>query len=241
MPCKYFGITCIAAILVLPASGSSIAADPQVHQALPVDEAPQDPALVAFRDRLLDAVERRDIDAVVAMADPNIHLSYGGDHGRDTLRTLLEGVDEMPWSGEAYWQELETALALGGSILQFGEDRGPVFCAPYTFFAELAPDMDPFETVLVIGDAVALRSSPDTDGAVVALLDHDVAQIVANSPGYNPDDPLAPYWLLVRTADGAHEGYLSSVDFRSPIDYRACFSQDIETGTWSWDQFIAGD
>ena len=238
---KYFIAAHLGAVLVMHTATPVIAGDQNLYQALPTDEASQDPALLAFRDRLLDAVERRDIDAVIVMAAPNIHLSYGGDHGRDTLRALLLGIEDMPWSGEVYWQELETALALGGAIRQFGEDRGPVFCAPYTFFADVAPEMDPFETVLVISDAAPLRSSPDADGAVVARLDHDIAQIVANSPGYDPDDPLAPYWLRVRTADGAHEGYLSSVDFRSPIDYRACFSQDLETGTWSWDQFIAGD
>ncbi|MEZ5666650.1 MAG: hypothetical protein R3F55_04290 [Alphaproteobacteria bacterium] len=224
----------VAATAALPA-----AAEP--FRAMPVDEASEVPELATLRDALLAAVRARDVEAVVALADPHIVLSFGGDGGRETLRAWLEGDDETPWLGPEYWRQLQTALELGGSF--WHDEAGALrdFCAPYTFYADYPVEWDVFEVIVVIGDAVPMHAGPDAASAVVATLDHDVTRIVDNGSGFDPENPLAPYWVRVQTADGAHEGWLLSDDFRSPVDYRACFHMDEASGAWTWDAFVAGD
>lgn len=226
------GLFAIAA----PMAGASA----QPYRALPVDEAGVDPELEAMRDQLLAAVLSRDTDAVLALASPDIALSFGGDYGRDTLRQWLGGVEGMPWTGGLYWQELAKALELGGAWYHHDDGRSH-FCAPYTFYADYPDEIDPFYVIMVIRPDAALRSGPGLEQPIVARLDYDIAEIIDNGPGYDPDNPTAPYWLGIRTADGEHEGYMLSSDFRSPLDHRACFSQDPDTGRWVWDAFIAGD
>jgi hypothetical protein len=48
---------------------------------LPVDEAPSMPEFLRYRAQLRMAVERRDLDAVVAAMDPDIKLDFGGASG----------------------------------------------------------------------------------------------------------------------------------------------------------------
>ena len=224
-------------IAALVAAGSALA-DPV--RALPVDEAGEVPELEALRDELLEAVRRRDVDAVVALASPNIALSFGGHAGRETLRDWLEGQDDQPWTGEAYWQDLLDALELGGAWWDYGPEVGRSFCAPYTFYAPFPDALDPFSIVMIIREAAPLRTGPGDGYPVVAELSYDIVELIPGD-AEPPSTPGGPRWASVRTADGAHEGYVFSGDFRSPVDYRACFGQDIETGEWAWDAFIAGD
>ena len=229
---------CLACVVVV-APAATVPVQAQPYRALPVDLAGQVPAVETLRDALLDAVRRRDTDAVVALASPNIALSFGGHSGRETLRQWLDGDDEMPWTGEVYWRELLEALELGGSWWRYDAQSPRSFCAPYTFYADFPDEWDQFTLVMIIRDDAPLRAGPGEEHPVIAELSYDIAEITSE---WEPrDDPYAPYWLRVRTADGAHEGYVVSTDFRSPIDYRACFGQDPDTGEWVWDAFIAGD
>jgi hypothetical protein len=67
----------------------------------PVDEGERDPEFAAYRRQLLDAVRRRDTEAVVALSDPNIRTDFGGGGGSDDFRQTL--------SRDGVWQDLETA------------------------------------------------------------------------------------------------------------------------------------
>ncbi len=230
-----------AALTGLAVAAMAVPAPAEPFKALPVDEAGEEPALEALRDRLLDAVRRRDTDAVVALADADIALSFGGHFGRETLRSWLQGEDEMLWTGPLYWQQLQDVLELGGMWWDRERESGPLFCAPYVFFADYPAEIDPFYVVMVIRDDAPLHSGPGPDHPVIATLSYDIAEIIDNGPGAPAGQPGAPYWLGIRTADGAHEGYAVSSDFRLPVDYRACFSRDADTGQWVWDTFIAGD
>jgi len=105
------------------------------RKALPVDEASKDPSLVDFRARLLDAIVRRDVDYVVAQASSDIHLSFGGHAGREDFRNFLtltedDLADEYKHTAkaqrEAYWDDLEEVLRMGGRFT--APDK---FAAPY--------------------------------------------------------------------------------------------------------------
>jgi hypothetical protein len=125
----------------------------------PVDEGERDPELAAYRKQLLDAVRRRDADAVIALSDPNIRTDFGGGGGSDDFRKTL--------SREGVWSNLETALSLGGTFLS--EDA---FWTPYVY-SKWPDGEDAFQSLVVIGENVPLR---DPTGNTIATLSHDIVQ-----------------------------------------------------------------
>jgi len=144
-------------------------------QVLPVDEAVQDPAFFAFRARLQRAVAERDTSALLAIVDPDIRLSFGGDGGLADFRAMwLEDPDAALGDSTAalpdrpgIWAELGTVLALGGRFWD-----GSTFVAPYTFSA-FGPDPTPegydgFISLFVIDDAVPVRAAPAADADTLA-------------------------------------------------------------------------
>ena len=53
----------------------------------PVDEAGRDPSFGAYRAQLLDAVRRRDVEAIVKAVDPKIRTSFGDGGGAGFNKT----------------------------------------------------------------------------------------------------------------------------------------------------------
>ena len=192
----------------------------------PVDEVSRSAEFAAWRAALLEAVRRRDVDYVVAGADPEIKLSFGGEYGLESFRQALTGTEE--WQGESYWRELQTVLELGGVFMGDG-----AFCTPYLACIDVpgCPECDPFETVYVTrADAVA-RTRPDANAKVAAKLSWDVLQLDYEATG-------AEGWYSVKLADG-RTAFLSNRDSRMAVDYRARFEKTAEG--WRMTVFIAGD
>ena len=191
----------------------------------PVDEAAKDPSLTAFRDSLLDAVSRRDVDFVVARTDPDIKLSFGDSYGREKLREWLTEGRSADLDAEAMWEELKTVLSLGGVFTKHGE-----YCTPYVFCLDVpgCPNCDPFETLFVVSEKAEAYAEPDGSAEVVATLSYDVLPIQEN---------LYP-WFKV-TLPGGGSGYVTGPSFRMAVDYRAFFEK--RDGAWLMTIFIAGD
>lgn len=213
---------------------TALPAQAQTLRAPPVDEAAQNPGFVAYRTALINAVVRRDIDAVLKMSAPDIHLSFGGAAGRDQFREFLE-VDpvqlaeeykhEAPRMRAENWAALETVLRMGG---QFTDTA--TFVAPYTWTFDLPEDVDAFAAHMVTGNGVVLRDRPIRFGAALARLDHDVVLLRERAVGTS--------YSRVETMDGTM-GYVH-VDFlRAYVDFRAIFHFD--EGIWLMTTFIAGD
>lgn len=158
-----------------------------------VDEASQDPLFATFRDQLATAVRARDTQAVLALTDPAIRTSFGGDGGHASLK-------------EDHWRALDAILPLGGSF------REGMFWAPYVYSA-WPESQDAFETLAVVADNVPLRSSADANSPAIASLSRDLVKRGKEKPGA---------WTQVETADGK-TGYVESKFVRSPVDYRAGF------------------
>ncbi|MEN8195648.1 MAG: hypothetical protein ABFS30_03920 [Pseudomonadota bacterium] len=192
----------------------------------PVDKASRNPGFAAYRAALLDAVRRRDVDFVVARADPEIKLSFGGDYGRENFRRALTGENE--WQGESYWRELQAVLELGGVFMEDG-----AFCTPYLACIDVpgCPECDPFETVYVTSADAVARVEPDANAEVAAKLSWDVLQLDYEAAG-------AEGWYPVKLPDG-RTVFLSSRDSRMAVDYRARFEKTAEG--WLMTVFIAGD
>lgn len=191
-----------------------------------VDEASRNPEFAKFRAALLDAVRRRDVDYVVAMADVEIKLSFGGDYGRDIFRQWLasDGLVEQ----ERYWRELQSVLELGGVFMEDG-----AFCTPYLSCIDVpgCAECDPYETVYVIRANAVARLEPDPEGPVAGELSWSVLPL-----DYEAQSPEG--WYAVKLPDG-RIAYLSDSDARMAIDYRARFEKTAEG--WRMTVFIAGD
>ena len=188
----------------------------------PVDEATSDPSLVAFRNELLAAVRRRDTDAVVALADPRIRTSFGGDGGAEAFRRAL--------AQPGVWEDFELLLTQGGSFVGEGPQRS--FWAPYVYSAW--PDsQDAFESLAITGENVPLYESADTSSRVIATLSSD---IVKRAGDIGRD---IGKWHNVSTADG-HTGWVEARFVRSPVGYRAGFLKN-SAGKWRINALVAGD
>lgn len=216
---KLVGPALVAALVVLPALA-------QEMKLRPVDEAGKNPAFAKFRAALLDAVRKRDLDYVVAQADPDIKLSFGGDYGQEVFRDLLTGTES--WQGEAYWAELQRVLELGGVFMDANS-----FCTPYVACLDVpgCPDCDPYETMFTVSKDAVARAAPDAASAIAARLSYDVLRI-------DLDAEHEGEWTPVVLPDGGR-GYVSGPDFRMAIDFRALFEK--VDGRWRMTVFIAGD
>ena len=177
-----------------------------------VDEAPNDPTFAAYRDQLLAAVRARDTKTLLALADPHIRTSFGGDGGHASLT-------------DDHWRALEQILPLGGTF------RDGMFWAPYVYSA-WPESHDAFESLAVIADNVPLRASGDANAPAIATLSRDIVKR-AGQPGADPGP-----WTKVTTADGK-TGFVESQYVRSPVDYRAGFTKTPDG--WRMSTLVAGD
>ncbi|HKY96011.1 MAG TPA: SH3 domain-containing protein [Kiloniellales bacterium] len=212
-----------ALLLATPAA----AAEPLTYP--PFDDAGQQPTFKTYRDKLIAAVEKRDVAAVVAMASPEVELSFGGDSGRETLRQWLSAADAEP-----YWESLERVLKEGGTFQE------GLFIAPWTFHYVAPETMDIYSIAIVAGKNVRLRAEPSTAGKVIRALTYEVVEMPPYDQGREDrvTDPSGREWLRVRTTVG-EEGWMASEFLRFLIDYRAGF-QHTPQG-WQMLFFVAGD
>lgn len=212
---------CALLVVALLAGLASWPVPTRAQQAPPVDEAPNVPSLRAFRDALLDAVRRRDIDHVVGWSEPNIRLSADGTGGRAAFRQMLS--DEA--AGPKAWQDLETALDLGGVFQRWDE-----FCTPYFSCQPPVPNCNctPYDIVVIVTEDARAFLEPDTKSPLVAELGYDVLRILE----------LYTHWVFVELPAGGN-GFVRSADFRMVVDYRVHLRQ--RDGAWWIEGFLAGD
>lgn len=189
---------------------------------MPVDEATTDPSLVAFRNELLAAVRRRDADAVVALADPKIRTSFGGDGGAVAFKRNL--------AQPGAWEDFEMLLTQGGKFVGEGPNRS--FWAPYAFSA-LPDDQDAFMALVITGENVPLLESAGKNARPIATLSYDIVQRTGDI-GRDIGD-----WHNVKTADG-RSGWVAARFVRSPVGYRAGFLKN-KDGKWQINALVAGD
>lgn len=192
-----------------------------------VDNARKDPSFVAYRDKLMAAIKARDVQTVVAAADPRIQLSFGGDAGRKTFATRLTkarqtGKDPV---GNPIWELLETVLDGGGL---FDQDQG--YAAPY-YYAVSPPKglKDEFD-MFVTGSLVLVRAAPNSNADVLDRVSCDYVKAL--------DTEWEATWRKIETRAGT-VGYMASRFLRHQFDYRAGFSK--KSGTWQMTFFLAGD
>jgi hypothetical protein len=185
----------------------------------PVDESAQDPEFLAFKVRLLGALQRKDVAAVVSALDPNVRVRFGAPQGIAAFRRYWK-LDRPAQS--KLWQELGTVLRLGAT-----RDESD-FIAPYVF-TRFPHTLDAHVYAAVVRPAAVLRKSPSAAAPKIATLDYEIVQRTRGSRGG---------WVEVQTADG-RTGWLPGSDIRSPMEYRAFFEK--KNGQWKLTAFTTGE
>jgi hypothetical protein len=120
---------------------------------------------LAYRARLLMAVERRDVDGVVQAMDPDIKLDFGGGGGVAAFRKRLADAPEL-------WDELRVVLARGGRF-----SSATSFAAPYVY-SNWPERFDSFECAAATGRSVRLRSAPQLDAPIVAAVSYSIVRLI---------------------------------------------------------------
>lgn len=219
----------LALLLLLAGASAAPAAHAQVASLPPVDEAATDPSFLSFRARLLTALAARDTAAVVSAFAPDAKLSFGGDGGRDQVRSYWLASDAPATeTGDTLWATLAEALSLGSVVTGDGLVISP------SLFGAFPDDLDAFSHVVVTGETVRVRSAPGTAGEVLGAVSYAVLPVRVGAwpaaDGYR--------WAPVTLADGT-PAFIADAFVRSPISYRTILSK--ESGAWQIITFVAGD
>lgn len=200
----------------------------------PVDEAAEDPSFFDYRMQLLEAIVRRDADALLGRVAEDIRISFGPNGGRDAFREQWNPSEpESP-----LWSTMARVVAGGGLFLDreyLAEGVEATFQAPYYFAAFPGERFDAFQHAVVIRDDVVVRAHPDPGAPETARLSFDIVGVAGSSPVGMSSDRR---WARVVLADG-REGYVAEDAIASPIGYRAVFQK--RGGRWSMNAFVAGD
>jgi hypothetical protein len=199
----------IALILLAPG-----AAHAQERRLEPVDEAAQDASWVKFRNRLLDAIAKRDRKFVAGILHPGVRSGLEGRRGVAEFRKQWE----LDSDASPLWQELASALYLG-SAWSKREKGATELCAPYVA-VKWPDDLDAFHGGAIITKDVLVKAAPSAESATVATLSYDLVEVVDwEVADHAPASKQK--WVKIRIR-GA-EGFLPEEQIRSPIEHTACF------------------
>ena len=214
-------------LLTTPALAAAPPATPV--QIKPADEGPQSPSFATYRKKLLDAITRKDINAVTQLMDPRIKLDFGGGEGIATFRKNWNVTSP----DTQVWKALAIVVGNGGHFNNAGLTE---FVAPYVFSA-WPDDIDPFENVAITDPKAELLDGPHESRRTIRKLGFEIIEVLKGA-GKPQHEAGEDDWSEVKTQDGKR-GYVKASQYRSSIDYRAVFEK--KKGRWRMTVFIAGD
>ena len=180
----------------------------------PVDEATKDMSWAHFKNRLLDAVMKRDRKFVLGILDRNIRIGVDGVRGVDEFRKQwFLDADDSP-----LWRDLPSALFLGAAYMK--RERGPrELCAPY-LLAQWPRSLDPHAYGAIISRDALVKAAPSSDSPTLASLSYDIVPVADWEVADKATD-FPQKWTRIKLKTG--EGYVPEEQIRSPIEQVACF------------------
>jgi hypothetical protein len=207
-----FGVRLLLTLLVVAAFAQPLLA--QERKLEPVDEATRDLSWAHFKNRLLDAVMKRDRKFVMGILDRSVRVGVDGVRGVEEFRKQWHlDADDSP-----LWRDLPSALFLGAAYMK-REGRPRELCAPY-LLAQWPRNMDPHAFGVVIAKDALVKAAPSSESPTLVTLSYDIVPVsdweVADKA---PDFPQK--WTKVKLKSG--EGYVPEEQIRSPIEQVACF------------------
>ncbi len=202
----------------------------------PVDEAPQEPSLVAFRQNLFGAIQRRDADALLSALAPNIQLGFSGESGREAFATRYN-LKADP-KNSSIWRVMYEVLQ-GGGVWQSDGEGGRFFSAPYAFGTFNGEDA--FTQSVITGAGVNVRAEPNTSSTILTQLSYQVVDLPTTSTRTAPPLRIGDYdygWTEVKLGDG-RRGWVSDKFIYSPIGYRVVIER--VDARWTITNLASGD
>lgn len=164
-------------------------ADLAARPVRPIDQARHDRALAEARDRLAQAVARKDYVAIARLIPSDAKVGAGNG-----MPALVAWLRRDP----ALWDELERTLALGGRMVSPGQ-----FEAPYTQFVR-ERGVPPEELGVVIGRYIPVYDVPTERGQVLARYSHETAVVKrwwvadAHADAAKADAAAAEPWVEIQ-------------------------------------------
>jgi hypothetical protein len=209
-----------AALFALLAAAALGGAEAAELERLPPPEAV--PAEAAdLHAEIQRIVAARDLDALAALADPAVRLSFGDDAGIETLRA---------WAAEDwFWPEWARIAAHPPALSGSGADA---YLAYPWYFAEWPERFDSYDYGIGL-DGAMLRERPEAAAPVLANLSFSVFSLEGLDA-----EPRQDGWRELCLEDGLC-GYVEDDNLGSPIGWRAIFEN--ANGRWRMTAFIAGD
>ena len=204
----------VAFVAAMLAAAAPAAEEPR--QILPVDEAASDLTWLRFKNRLVEAIQKRDRKYVLSILDPNVRNQLEGTRGIAEFRKQwdLEAPDT------ALWRELGSALQHGAAFVKRGSAPTEL-CAPY-LLAKWPPELEPFDYGAIVARESVVQAEPSATSASLGLLSYHVVRVI----DWEVDDkaPDAKQkWVRIR--HGERDGYVPEEHVRSPVEHAACFAK----------------
>lgn len=217
--------------LLLAAMCSLVAA--QERYLMPVDEGAKDASFLAFRNRLIAAVEKKDVKFLLSIIDPRIKIGFGGDDGIAEFKKYWK----INHKGSRFWDEFSRVIKNGGKFDGSGKRIYSTFTAPYTF-TSWPENVDAYHAI--IGRDVNLREVPSADSKIIDRLSYNIVTLnFDESVKIGTGDEDRRYeWAKVETL-GGKKGFVKGEFVRGHLDYRASFEK--QRGVWKLIFFVAGD
>jgi hypothetical protein len=187
-----------------------------------------------FRQRLMEAIQRRDSRFIRAIVTPQTQWSYGG-----TLNLDRYNIDQPD---AEFWWHLEKAVRAGCAIDPSVPGSSQVWACPDISQAQksIRPDGAPVygeTSVAILGEKVNIRSGAGKQYAAIGQVSH---QYLAIAGGRLKDDFRNPNsWTAVQLANGQQGFVQNRYAYHAPIDYRVAFTQ--VQGEWRLHYFLPGD
>ena len=201
----------------------------QQNRLPPVDEAATDPSWVSFRNRLLEALTRRDRKFLLSILDRNIRNSLDAPRGIAAFRKQWE----FDAQDSGLWRELPAALFLGSAWLK--PEKGPrQLCSPYVA-VKWPEDVDPFDNGAIVGKEALIKAAPSHESATLATLSYDIVP-VTDWEVADQSPEIRQKWVKIKIK-GA-DAFVAEEQIRSPVEHRACFMKT-ENG-WRMTAFVVG-
>ena len=202
---------------------------------LPVDEAKKDPSFFTFREKLITAVQKKDLKYFLSVVDENIKNGFGGEDGIKEFRSRWELDSPDP----DFFTIFLPVITGGGSFSKESAPQAPTFFAPYVF-EQFPRDLDAQANryCVITAKNVNLRKEGDLKSPVIASLSYNIVKIDEENSieGRGKDGDMD--WYAVETL-GGKKGFVKAEYVRSPLDYRAAFMK--VNGKWKLTAFAAGD
>ena len=197
--------------LVLGAPGAALGQERTLE---PVDEGAKDPSWVSFKNRLLNAVAKRDRKFVAGILHSGVRSGMQGGRGVAEFRKQWDLDSEA----SPLWQELSAALFLGSAWNKRPKTQAEL-CSPYVG-VRWPSEADVFTGGAILTKDTLLKAGPSADSATVATLAYNVVvvtdwEVDDQSPG------VKQKWVKIKIAYG--EAYVPEEQIRSPIEHTACF------------------